>query len=153
MLDISGQRSPGGSSKIGSRECPRHRELNIKSVTNQLVESMAGHILVIDDDAELCKLVGRFLNAEGFRVEAVRTSGQGVERALSGEHELIVLDVMLPGMDGYVRSAVGSPSTKRSPLGRRAVATATSPTPTRPLFRSSGQKRAGASSAMERAPG
>lgn len=57
--------------------------------------------MVIDDDAELCKLVGRFLNAEGFRVETVRTSGQGVERALSGEHELIVLDVMLPGMDGF----------------------------------------------------
>jgi len=62
---------------------------------------MAGHILVIDDDAELCKLVGRFLSAEGFRVETVRTSGQGVERALSGEHELIVLDVMLAGMDGF----------------------------------------------------
>src|SRR5215469_15022616 len=68
---------------------------------NQSVESMAGHILVIDDDAELCKLVGRFLTAEGFRVETARTSGHGVERALSGEHELIVLDVMLPEMDGF----------------------------------------------------
>jgi two-component system response regulator CpxR len=56
---------------------------------------------VIDDDAELCKLVARFLSAEGFRVETVRTSTQGVERARSGEHELIVLDVMLPGMDGF----------------------------------------------------
>ena len=62
---------------------------------------IAGRILVIDDDAELCKLVARFLNAEGFRVETVRTSTQGVERARSGEHELIVLDVMLPGMDGF----------------------------------------------------
>jgi two-component system response regulator CpxR len=62
---------------------------------------MPGQILVIDDDADLCKLVGRFLNAEGFQVETVRTSGQGVERSLSGEHELIVLDVMLPGMDGF----------------------------------------------------
>ena len=62
---------------------------------------MIGHILVIDDDAELCKLVSRFLSSEGFRVETVRTSGQGVERALSGGHELIVLDVMLPGIDGF----------------------------------------------------
>lgn len=67
----------------------------------QSLDSNAGRILVIDDDAELCKLVARFLSAEGFRVETVRTSVQGVERALSGEHELIVLDVMLPGMDGF----------------------------------------------------
>src|SRR5262244_746531 len=68
---------------------------------NQSPDSTSGRILVIDDDAELCKLVARFLTAEGFRVETVRTSTQGVERARSGEHELIVLDVMLPGMDGF----------------------------------------------------
>src|SRR5262250_3287794 len=68
---------------------------------NQSPDSTSGRILVIDDDAELCKLVARFLSAEGFRVETVRTSPQGVERARSGEHELIVLDVMLPGMDGF----------------------------------------------------
>jgi two-component system response regulator CpxR len=68
---------------------------------NQSPDSISGRILVIDDDAELCKLVARFLTAEGFRVETVRTSTQGVERARSGEHDLIVLDVMLPGMDGF----------------------------------------------------
>jgi len=65
------------------------------------VEPIAGRVLVLDDDPEVCKLVARFLGAEGFGVETVRTSVQGVERALSGEHELIVLDVMLPGMDGF----------------------------------------------------
>src|SRR5215471_4603543 len=69
--------------------------------SHQSVESTAGRILVIDDDAELCRLVGRFLTAEGFRVETVRISTEGVERAHSGEHQLIVLDVMLPGMDGF----------------------------------------------------
>lgn len=64
-------------------------------------ETPAGSILVIDDDAELCKLVSRFLGAEGFRVQTVQTSGQGVERALSGDYDLVVLDVMLPGMDGF----------------------------------------------------
>src|SRR5215831_4823474 len=68
---------------------------------NQSLESTVGRVLVIDDDAELCKLVARFLSAEGFKVETVRTSGRGIERALSAEHELIVLDVMLPGMDGF----------------------------------------------------
>ena len=64
-------------------------------------ESTAGNILVIDDDVELCKLVSRFLGAEGFKVQTVQTSGHGVERALSGEYDLVVLDVMLPGMDGF----------------------------------------------------
>src|SRR5215475_10617876 len=68
---------------------------------NPTGESTSGRILVIDDDPELCKLVARFLGAEGFRVETVRTGMQGVERARSGEHDLIVLDVMLPGMDGF----------------------------------------------------
>lgn len=68
---------------------------------NQSVESTASRILVIDDDAELCKLVARFLGAEGFLVETVRTSGQGLDRARAGEHDLIVLDIVLPGMDGF----------------------------------------------------
>jgi two-component system response regulator CpxR len=64
-------------------------------------EANSGRILVIDDDAELCKLVSRYLGAEGFQVETVRTSKQGVDRALSGDHDLIILDVMLPAMDGF----------------------------------------------------
>jgi len=64
-------------------------------------ETIAGDILVIDDDVELCKLVSRFLGSEGFKVQAVQTSNHGVERALSGDYDLVVLDVMLPGMDGF----------------------------------------------------
>jgi two-component system response regulator CpxR len=64
-------------------------------------ETPAGSILVIDDDAELCKLVSRFLGAEGFQVQTAQSGGQGVERALSGGYDLVVLDVMLPGIDGF----------------------------------------------------
>ena len=64
-------------------------------------ETITGNILVIDDDVELCKLVSRFLGSEGFKVQAVQTSNHGVERALSGDYDLVVLDVMLPGMDGF----------------------------------------------------
>src|ERR1700692_4389493 len=65
------------------------------------LESAAGHILVIDDDAELCRLVSRFLGAEGYSVQTVQTSGLGIDRALSGDYDLVVLDVMLPEMDGF----------------------------------------------------
>jgi two-component system response regulator CpxR len=64
-------------------------------------ESIADHILVIDDDIELCKLVTRFLVSEGFRIEIVHSGEQGAERARSGNYELIILDVMMPGIDGF----------------------------------------------------
>jgi two-component system response regulator CpxR len=58
-------------------------------------------ILVIDDDAELCSLVAEYLQPEGFQVESVYDGARGLERALSGDHLLVVLDVMLPGMNGF----------------------------------------------------
>ncbi len=59
------------------------------------------NILVIDDDIELCELLIDYLTPEGFRVVAVHESQRGVETALSGDHALVVLDVMLPGMSGF----------------------------------------------------
>jgi len=58
-------------------------------------------ILVIDDDVELCGLVTEYLVPEGFQVEAVHDGEHGLERALSGDHLLVVLDVMLPKMNGF----------------------------------------------------
>lgn len=58
-------------------------------------------ILVIDDDIELCTLVGEYLEAEGFRVESVHDGERGLQSALGGEYVLVVLDVMLPGINGF----------------------------------------------------
>ncbi len=58
-------------------------------------------ILVIDDDKELCELLKEYLVPEGFEVEAAHDSNRGIERALSGEHDFVVLDVMLPGVSGF----------------------------------------------------
>lgn len=58
-------------------------------------------ILVIDDDEELCELLTDYLGPEGFNVEAVHNPQKGIERALSGEHDFVVLDVMLPGISGF----------------------------------------------------
>ena len=43
---------------------------------------MSEHVLVIDDDVELCNLVSRFLVREGFQIDAVNGGAQGIERAL-----------------------------------------------------------------------
>jgi len=58
-------------------------------------------ILVIDDDVELCGLVGEYLEPEGFEIEALYDGERGLDRALNGGHRLVVLDVMLPGMNGF----------------------------------------------------
>ncbi|HEV3205439.1 MAG TPA: response regulator transcription factor [Terriglobales bacterium] len=58
-------------------------------------------ILVIDDDVELCSLVGEYLEPEGFQVESAPDGPRGLEQALNGGHLLVVLDVMLPGLNGF----------------------------------------------------
>jgi two-component system, OmpR family, response regulator CpxR len=58
-------------------------------------------ILLVDDDAELCVLLAEFLKREGFEVEAEHDGRRGLERATRSSYELVILDVMLPGMDGF----------------------------------------------------
>ena len=58
-------------------------------------------ILIIDDDVALCTLVAEYLEPDGYEVEAVHNGETGVQRALSGAHNLAVLDVMLPGINGF----------------------------------------------------
>jgi DNA-binding response OmpR family regulator len=57
-------------------------------------------ILVIDDDVELASLLRTFLQREGFTPEFVYDGKAGLERTLQGGYDLIVLDVMLPGLSG-----------------------------------------------------
>jgi DNA-binding response OmpR family regulator len=58
-------------------------------------------VLVIDDDVELCTLVAEYLSTEGFGVECVHDGERGLQRASGGEYTLAVLDVMLPGINGF----------------------------------------------------
>ncbi|MBZ5682934.1 MAG: response regulator transcription factor [Acidobacteriia bacterium] len=58
-------------------------------------------ILVIDDDVELCSLVSEYLQAEGFAVECVHDGERGLQKATAGGYMLTVLDVMLPGINGF----------------------------------------------------
>src|SRR5271155_4786832 len=58
-------------------------------------------VLVVDDDAELCQLVTRFLAREGFAITWARNGEAGVERALAEDYSLIMLDVMMPDTDGF----------------------------------------------------
>ncbi len=58
-------------------------------------------ILLIDDDVALCELLAEYLVSEGFAVESAHTGPEGVSRAVAQHWDAIVLDVMLPGMNGF----------------------------------------------------
>jgi len=58
-------------------------------------------ILLIDDDAELCGLLVELLSREGFSTECQHEGKRGLDRALHGGFDLVILDVMLPGLDGF----------------------------------------------------
>jgi len=59
------------------------------------------HLLVIDDDVELAELLTEYLGAEGFRVSSVHDGLEGLAKAESGGFAMVVLDVMLPGTNGF----------------------------------------------------
>ena len=72
-------------------------------------------ILLIEDDAGTAEAIVRSLDSVGYKVQVETTGPQGLDRALEDSFGLILLDVMLPGMDGYEvcrrlrRSGISSP--------------------------------------------
>ena len=58
-------------------------------------------LLVIDDDRKLCRLIAAYLAPLGYDVEAVHTGPEGVERAVAEKWSAVILDLMLPGLDGF----------------------------------------------------
>jgi len=58
------------------------------------------HVLLIDDDTELCELMGRFLESEGFDISMAYDGNQGLEMALTSDVDLAVIDIMMPGKNG-----------------------------------------------------
>jgi DNA-binding response OmpR family regulator len=58
-------------------------------------------LLVIDDDRKLCRLIAQYLGPLGYDVVTVHTGPEGVERAASESWQAVILDVMLPGLDGF----------------------------------------------------
>ena len=56
--------------------------------------------LVVEDDPDIVELILHYLRAEGFEVEALSDGRQALERLRGGGHDVVILDLQLPGMDG-----------------------------------------------------
>src|SRR6266849_716513 len=64
-------------------------------------ENTTPHLLIVDDDLDLCEVLTRYLEAEDFRVSSAHTGSEGSKAGIEGSYELIVLDVMLPDKKGF----------------------------------------------------
>ena len=58
-------------------------------------------ILIIDDDKELCMLIKRSVCAENIEADICNTGREGIQQLKEQEYQLVILDVMMPGMDGF----------------------------------------------------
>ena len=58
-------------------------------------------ILIIDDDRELCALIKRSVQTEHIEADFCNTGKEGLQKLKDQEYQLVVLDVMMPGMDGF----------------------------------------------------
>jgi DNA-binding response OmpR family regulator len=69
-------------------------------VSSTPAASLSTHLLLVDDDTKLCRLVKEYLEPLGYQVTGSHTAPDGLELALAVEYDAIILDVMLPGFDG-----------------------------------------------------
>jgi CheY-like chemotaxis protein/MinD-like ATPase involved in chromosome partitioning or flagellar assembly len=79
---------------------------------------MSEKVLIIDDDLDTLRLVGLMLQRQGYQISAATNGQQGLEKAFEEDPDLILLDVMMPDMDGYevTRRLRQNPSTVETPI-------------------------------------
>ena len=82
------------------------------------LDVMADKILIIDDDVDTLRLVGLMLQRQGYQIIAAANGEQGLAKALEERPDIILLDVMMPDMDGYevTRRLRKNPATKSTPI-------------------------------------
>ena len=79
---------------------------------------MAAKVLLIDDDIDTLRLVGLMLQHQGYQISAASSGKQGIAKAESEQPDVVLLDVMMPGMDGFevARRLRQDPRTKSIPI-------------------------------------
>lgn len=75
-------------------------------------------ILIIDDDIEALRLIGLMLKRKGYNIQTASSGAQGLTRAIETQPDLIILDIMMPGMNGYevAKELSNNPHTTNTPI-------------------------------------
>lgn len=71
------------------------------SVTEQFPATAGARLLLVDDNPKLCRMVKEYLEPLGYDVTTAYSGHDGLEKALHGDFQAVILDVMLPGLDGF----------------------------------------------------
>jgi len=81
-------------------------------------KTITGKVLVIDDEPEITDIIATFLGEAGYQVETENSGVTGVEKAKTFKPDLILLDIMMPFMDGYevCEELKKSTQTKKTPI-------------------------------------
>ena len=72
-----------------------------QGLTDEGKPTVATPIIIIDDDPKLCEFYKDYLEPLGYDVATAHTGPDGLEKVLQGNFSAVILDVMLPGMDGF----------------------------------------------------
>jgi len=62
---------------------------------------MDNNLLLVDDDKELCSMLRNYLALEGFKTDVLHNGESAAEQAITGQYNLVILDIMLPGQSGF----------------------------------------------------
>jgi len=76
-------------------------EAEVESISSEAPADDAPHLLIVDDDRRIRQLLSRYLNEQGYRVTTAATAGDAASCLKSIAFDLIVLDVMMPGENGF----------------------------------------------------
>jgi two-component system response regulator CpxR len=76
-------------------------QVEAPAIISHSPDRMTTNLLIIDDDQELTGLLGELLAQEGFQLDAHASGAGAAARAVSGDYALIILDVMLPDVNGF----------------------------------------------------
>ena len=74
---------------------------DVEMIISQRRSCIMNRILIIDDDKALCELIKRSVQAENIEADFCNTGKEGLQKLREQEYQLVVLDVMMPGMDGF----------------------------------------------------
>jgi DNA-binding response OmpR family regulator len=94
-------------------------------VVSDSYEAQRTSVLVVDDDRKLCRLIKDYLEPLGYDVATANTGKEGLEKAIAGKFDAVILDVMMPEMDGLevlrrLRTASTIPVLMLTGLGEEA---------------------------------